>query len=64
MLLEKIKSLCKSNNISVAGLEKSCGLGNATIRGWENSNPSVRNIKKVANHFGVPVDYFLDDTTD
>lgn len=62
MIFDKISNLCKEKGISIAGLEKECGLGNATIRGWKKSYPSSENLKKVANFFNVPTDYFLDDT--
>lgn len=64
LIFNKISNLCKSEGISIAGLEKECGLGNGTIRGWKESSPSSENLKKVANFFNVPIDYFLDDTTD
>lgn len=64
MLFKKIEELCKKRNISISSLEKSCGLGNATIRGWKISKPSADNLKKVADYFGVAVDYFLNDTSE
>lgn len=62
MIFDKIAKLCKEKEISIAGLEKECGLGNATIRGWKESSPSSENLKKVADFFNVPIDYFLNDT--
>ena len=60
MLYSKISSLCKDRNISIARLEKECGFGNATIRGWKTSNPNSNNLKKVADYFGVSIEYFLE----
>ena len=34
-------------------------MGNGTVRGWKNSSPSVENLKKVADYFGVNVDELL-----
>lgn len=59
MILKKIEDLCRKNNISIAKLEKECGIGNATIRGWDTSSPKVENLKKVADYFGKDVSYFL-----
>ena len=56
MIIKKIESLCKEKGISISRLEKEVGLGNATIRGWENSSPKVENLVKVAHYFGVSVD--------
>lgn len=55
MLYENIIRLCKERNISIARLEKECGFGNATIRGWSVSSPSIANVQKVAEHFGITV---------
>ena len=55
LILENIERLCKENRISISRLEKSCGFGNGTIRGWKNSDPAVGKVKKVADHFGITV---------
>jgi len=59
-MYEKILELCKQNNITIAALEKKCGLGNATIRKWENSKPNVDTLSKVAEFFGVDIGYFFE----
>lgn len=66
MIYTNILRLCKKNGVSISRLEKELGLGNATIRGWQNSTPRVENLAMVANYFGVSVDYFLHshDTAD
>lgn len=61
MLYSKISGLCKDRNISIARLEKECGFGNATIRGWKTSNPNSNNLKRVADYFGVSIEYFLSE---
>lgn len=60
MLYEKIQEICDSKGITVSGLEKDLGFSNSTIRKWKNSSPSIENLKKVADYFGVTVDYFLE----
>ena len=60
MILEKILSLCDENGISLARLEKECGLGNATIRGWDKSSPKVENLQKVADYFGKQLEFFTN----
>ena len=59
MLFQRIQQLCEANNTSITRLERDCGLANATIRRWESASPSVENLAKVADHFGVSVDYLL-----
>ena len=56
LLLQNILALCKERKISVAKLEKEIGLGNATIGRWGNSSPTVENVRKVADYFGVSID--------
>ena len=55
MIFERIEAWCKENGTSVAALEKMCGLGNATIRGWETSNPRVDSLQKVSEVTGIPI---------
>jgi len=55
VVYENIVRLCKENNISIARLEKECEFGNATIRGWSVSSPSIAKVQKVAEFFGVTV---------
>ena len=56
MIYENVLKLCEKENISIAKLEKETGLGNATIRGWSTSSPTVEKIRKVADFFGVSID--------
>lgn len=60
MLYKKIQEICDSKGVTVSGLEKDLGFSNSTIRKWKNSSPSIENLKKVADYFGVTVDYFLE----
>lgn len=59
MIFEKIETWCKENGTSVAALEKKCGLGNATIRGWETSNPRIDSLKKVSDVTGIPLEELI-----
>lgn len=60
MLFSKISDLCNDKGITIWKLEKVLGLGNATIRKWETAMPSVDKVQKVADYFGVSIDYLLD----
>lgn len=50
MIFTNILELCKESGISVAKLERETGLGNATIRGWSTSSPTVEKLKAVAEY--------------
>lgn len=62
MIYGNIEKLAKERGISISKLENECGLGNKTIRLWKTSSPNVANLQKVANYFGVSVEYFLEET--
>ena len=42
--------------------EKETGLGNATIRGWATSSPTIDKIRKVADFFNVSIDELVKET--
>lgn len=60
-IFANIKCLCKKRGITIAKLEKECKFGNATIRGWKQSSPTVDKLKAVADYFGVTLDELLAD---
>lgn len=61
MIFTNVSRLCKEHGISIAKLERELGIGNATIRNWNTSSPTVEKVKLVANYFGVTVDALLAD---
>lgn len=61
MVYKNVLKLCEERGISVSALEKTLGLGNATIRGWKESSPRVNTVKTVADYFGVTVDELLKE---
>lgn len=61
MIYEKIKELAEKNGISIAALEKKLGIGNGTIRKWNEVSPTLENISKVARYFEVSIEYFLEE---
>lgn len=61
MILANIEALCKQRNTNISQLERDVGLSNATVRRWASCSPTVENLKKVADYFGVTVDDLLKD---
>ena len=59
VVLEKIRQLCAESKTNISEVERKCGLANATIRRWETGTPNVDSLVKVADHFGVSIDYLL-----
>lgn len=62
MILDNIMKLCKEKGISIARLEREIGIGNGTVARWGTSSPTVDNVRKVADYFGVTVDNLLSET--
>ena len=61
LIFERISKLCEANKMSIAQLEKKAGLGNATVRGWKDSSPTVSNLKAVADVLGVTIDELVKE---
>lgn len=57
MLVDKIRELANSKGFSLTTLEKELGFGNGTISRWSKSSPSMDKLRKVADFFGVSLDY-------
>lgn len=57
---ERIKELCRLNGISMNKLEDILGFGKGYISKLGESTPNTAKIKKIADYFGVSVDYLLN----
>ena len=52
--------LCNERNVAPTTVCKAVGLSNAAFTGWdENSVPRQATLMKIADYFGVTVDYLL-----
>ena len=58
-LYERIEQLRKNKKISQGNLEKELGFSNGSISKWRNSNPTTERLQKIADYFGVSVDYLM-----
>lgn len=58
-MYEKIKELCSNDNITISALERKMEFGKGTIDKWKVASPGIERIKKVADYFGVTVDFLL-----
>ena len=45
-------------------MEKELGFSNGSISKWRNSTPTYERLQKVADYFGVSVDYLMTGTED
>ena len=60
MIYKKIKLLCKERGITIYRLEKDLAFSPSTVIKWRTSMPTVDKLNKVADHFGVSIEYFLE----
>lgn len=58
-LFERIEELRNSRGISQGKLEKELGFSNGSISKWKNSTPNPDRLKKLADYFGVSVEYLM-----
>ncbi len=56
---ENIQTLCKEHNISGKDLEEQLGFGKGYVSKIDKSNPNISKLRKIADYFGVTVDYIL-----
>ncbi len=61
MLATKIRSLCRERGISITDLEKKADLGKNTIYYWNDIEPGVEKVKRVADVLGGTVDELLKE---
>ena len=56
LLVQSIRNLCKSNNISISQLENELNFGAGLVSRWVKSSPSLDKIVDIANYFHVSLD--------
>lgn len=61
MLFDNVKALCDKRGITVWRLEKDLGFPNGGIRKWNESDPGIRKVQKVADYLGVSIEKLLED---
>lgn len=59
--VEMIKQMCRERRIPVSRLEKACGFANGYIGQLKKGSIPDDRLKKVADFFGVSVNYFIGE---
>ena len=64
-MYSKYEELLKKSGETSYQVSKATGVGQNTLSNWKTgrSQPKIGKLQKIADHFGVPVTYFLEDTT-
>lgn len=63
-LFERVEKIRKENGISQGRLEKELGFSNGSVSKWKNSTPTTERLQKVADYFGVSLDYLINGKED
>ena len=59
-IFENVQHLCKKkDDMKISHLEKELGLGNGSIRRWNDSSPSADKLQKAADFFDVSTDFLI-----
>lgn len=56
---ERIEKLRKERKLSQAKLEKELSFSNGSVSKWKTSTPTSERLQKLADYFGVTVDYLM-----
>ena len=60
MLYSNIKKQCDEKKMSVSQLERELGFPRSSICKWDENEPGITKVQKVANYFGVPIEQLLE----
>ena len=61
MLYDSVKTICDEKKISVGRMEKDIGLSNGSVCKWNENEPGIRKVQKVAEYLGVSIESLLED---
>lgn len=62
-LYDKFLQLLNDNKVSAYQVSKKTGIATSTLTEWKKGTyiPKVDKLKKIADYFGVTIEYFLED---
>lgn len=61
MLYNNVKKLCEENNVTVSQLERDLEFPRSSVCKWNENEPGITKVRKVADYFKVPIERILDD---
>lgn len=60
-IYDNVKRICGEKGVSVGKIEKALGLSNGSISKWNESEPGIRKVQKVADYLSVPIEELLKE---
>lgn len=64
MLYDNVKKVCDERKISILALEKALGFPRSSICKWNENEPGVHKVHKVADYLGVSIEKLLEHETE
>lgn len=61
-MYDKFLTLLKERKVTAYQVSKETGVATATLTEWKKGTyiPKIDKLKKIADYFGVTIDYFLE----
>ena len=62
-MYKKFEKLLIENETTAYRVSRDTGITGSTFTDWKNgrSKPKTEKLKKIADYFGVPIEYFLEE---
>lgn len=63
VVYRKFENLLSKNKITANKVSEDTGVSTAILSYWKTgrSEPKIDKLKKIADYFGVPIEYFLEE---
>ena len=61
MLYDNVKALCVEKGITIWKLERDLKFPHSSVRKWNENEPGIRKVQKVADYLRVPIEKLLEE---
>lgn len=61
VLYDNVKKLCEEKGVSILSLEKALGFPRSSICKWNDNEPGIRKVQKVAEYLGISIEKLLKE---
>lgn len=62
MIYDNVKSLCREKGVSISMLESVLGFPRSSICKWNENEPGIRKVQKVADYLNVSIEELVKDS--
>ena len=60
MLYDNVKIICKQEGVTILKMESDLGFPRSSICKWNENEPGVSKVKKVADYLKIPIEKLLE----